>query len=734
MPAITNSGKNPLFGTVWEVYQPIDEPADGPGLAPGKVWAIAPGYFWFYRSIKHAGDDQKPFWKGYLEGPDKVNVDPDAGTVTFDTGNPVPSQFQAVVLSDVHIGNNAPTCWYQSAVHDAYLETALNWVVEHKDQVSELVLLGDLLDFWTYLPSEQPPTIQQIIDANPNILGPTGALTRAVAALPGRVSLLLGNHDGTLTQTDIETLSAHVGQIQLVDPVHVLTGRRGAKTVFSHGHLWTMFNAPDDDTPFAPLPVGHFVTRMIAYKAVHALLQPGQTVADLPGWGVPAPWSGAYLWKLLLAGGDVAGALLDLMAANANFSHDDPIILPHGQTTTLTQVKTIYADLFTRWVAKEQGFANAGRAAEADNEGGSYLAWFAQRLAMENDADLVVMGHTHAPIAGMAGSPVIYKNNGYECAAIPDLQGAARFTFTVVDLEFANADIYQVTPGLQYYRVSPLDPPAPQISPVAFPFLNVLMDFSCYVRITNQTNDVLTRGALAAPISGRWIVEPPQTIPPGEWGDFWLQDNVGPWGAEGYVTYNNDLTFRFSCPTTAQILQGTHNFASGPGHDFVAKSGDSGSRGQGGYQPKGVVPLSGHPLQVLFTVSTADAAAASPNFSGTCGQNSSAISVSGLQPGNALLLNNSTQLSGCIQANDGGCVYGITLELGLFEGVYGYRLSIDGQGPSGIASGSMYLAFTDKTGDTYKKSFFASHRQTLTLDYNSQDPAITRIQWGNNAI
>ena len=99
------------------------------------------------------------------------------------------------------------------------------------------------------------------------------------------------------------------------------------------------------------------------------------------------------------------------------------------------------------------------------------------------------------------------------------------------------------------------------------------MDFSCYVRITNQTNDVLTRGPLPAPISGRWIVEPPQTIAPGGWGDFWLQDTVGPRGAEGYVTYNDDLTFRFSCPTTAQILKGTHNYASGPGHEFHGEVG-----------------------------------------------------------------------------------------------------------------------------------------------------------------
>jgi hypothetical protein len=91
-------------------------------------------------------------------------------------------------------------------------------------------------------------------------------------------------------------------------------------------------------------------------------------------------------------------------------------------------------------------------------------------------------------------------------------------------------------------------------------------------------------------------------------------------------------------------------------------------------------------------------------------------------------------LEGCIQANDGGCVYGVSLSSGSFEGIYRYRLSIDGQGPSGLFSGSMYLAFTDRTGDVYRKSFFSHDRHTLTLDYNSRDPTIVRVQWSNTEI
>ena len=147
------------------------------------------------------------------------------------------------------------------------------------------------------------------------------------------------------------------------------------------------------------------------------------------------------------------------------------------------------------------------------------------------------------------------------------------------------------------------------------------------------------------------------------------------------------------------------------------------------------MPLKGYPLQVDFTLARGDI---DDNFTGTCGQNSFATSQLGLQPGFSMELNGQRSLSGCIQGNNGACVYTITLEEATpgnyYEGIYQYRLSIDGQGPSGGTSGSFYLAFTDQTRDVYKKSFFWRNRQTLTLDYNSDSPTIVKVQWSNTAI
>jgi hypothetical protein len=177
---------------------------------------------------------------------------------------------RTVVLSDVHIGTNARTCWYQQAVHEPYLAAVLDYIAAHanvtSDPVGKLVILGDLFDFWTYPPEQRPPTVDDIIAANPKILGPDGKLSKAVHAVRGNVICLRGNHDIGITQADLDRLPLGDYRIQLVDDVVVdPTG-----IVLTHGHLFTMFNAPDARYA-GEVPVGHFVTRAIAHLVENTL-------------------------------------------------------------------------------------------------------------------------------------------------------------------------------------------------------------------------------------------------------------------------------------------------------------------------------------------------------------------------------------------------------------------------------------------------------------------------------
>lgn len=517
----------------------------------------------------------------------------------------------AVVLSDIHIGSSArapgkpvPTCWYQPYVHDDYLKAALNWIV-HNPQVRDVVLLGDIFDIWTYPPWQQPPTMREIIDAN-KVLSQGGPFWELVKAFPNHVSLMLGNHDGTLTRTDIDTLNNSLGGNVakgealrlLTDPVLVLQGAGGGRTLFSHGHGWCMFNAPDEKGPWHGLPLGHLISRAIAYQLVKQKLGPGQTSADLPGQGNPTgvELRGLYgsfkqLAKLLFGwSDDIATPVVDYICKITGMPLTERIVLPDGSATTPQQAKADFKYLFKHWAnVKEKRRLDAKRAALADQDG-KYLGWFAQREAMRRNADLVVLGHTHGVIKCLDRSPVNYVNNGYECVSKPDL-ATHDFTFTVVDLDRARAQLHKVMLTPSGPAVLPAGAPAmdsPIVSPAA--------DFSCYLRIVNKTGKQLKLDG-KTDNGSFWAVPPPETIEDGQRVDIWLQDQLVRRGAAGAVAYKDGvrakpLTFRFSCP----ILD--DNSVSSSVDDYETRAGGKPWRKQGP-DPKG------YPVQVRLVVPAA---------------------------------------------------------------------------------------------------------------------------------
>ena len=52
--------------------------------------------------------------------------------------------YEAVVLSDLHIGDNTKTCWYQASLHEKALVAVLKWIIARQTSVLEVILLGDL--------------------------------------------------------------------------------------------------------------------------------------------------------------------------------------------------------------------------------------------------------------------------------------------------------------------------------------------------------------------------------------------------------------------------------------------------------------------------------------------------------------------------------------------------------------------------------------------------------------
>ncbi|MEI6103022.1 MAG: metallophosphoesterase [Methanothrix sp.] len=626
-----------------------------------------------------------------------------------------------VMLSDIHIGDNSPTCWYQKSVHEQYLLTILKWIVENAENVSELVLAGDVVDTWTYPFNVQPPSFATIASKNPNVFGLQGGLARVLDALGGAVTYIPGNHDMSVTGADVASVKSPGGHnLRFSQKNYNPAG--DSRILMTHGNDFTMFNAPDLATKWAPLPVGHFVTRTIA-TYWQSNLPAGKNVSELKDQGYPNGIDALSIILNALKNFDVSisAALIDGIAGKEGVSESWPILLANGSITTLTEVKAVYNDIFTRWVAEsgggKDGLLVAVKAALADYDA-SYMGWFAQRQAFRSNAQVVVMGHTHAPISGLSGSLVSYINSGFECPSTADMPKKA-ISFTVVNKDSLTTEIKQVILQADG-SFAIVACPAPTTSIVITPF----MDFSCYVLIDNsQNNQNLTLAR--CDVGHGHFINLPQHIAARSQATLWLQDYPDstplPHGSDAVVVYRADdgtnYVFCFDCPT------GIYPNSCSGGSSFQAKAGD------GGWLPPGQVPKTGHPLFVNFKVIPG---VVGGSFKGKCGQNSSAVSVAGLQPTESVVLNGKSDLSSCMIANDNGAVFGIRLDKG--SGIYEYQLSVDAQGPKGAGSGYMYLYFTDESGDRYLLKIFVHTRKTHTLKYNSKAPAIMMIEWNNKAI
>lgn len=477
---------------------------------------------------------------------------------------------KTVVISDIHIGDNSPTCWYQAKYHEEKLAAILQAILDHPDSYSELVILGDLLDFWTYPPHVSPPTVDRLVAANRKILGSGGALERVAQALKGNVIYLHGNHDLTMTQDDLDKLSPNQ-QIRLETYDPFVLDRYGAGVALTHGHNYCIFNAPDLNSPLAPLPVGHFVTRMIAYHLwQNPDIRSGKvTAADLRAQGGPDGWtemvnlpSVAELWDLV-SKPNFAGQMLQRFASLYSVPQDQPFKLSNG-TVTLSEVYGYYDGLWTQWVQKfgggDFGQSTAYKAVWADMTG-DYMGWFAQKIAMEEGADGIIMGHTHVPKAGVQALNN-YVNAGFECPAVSDSDKP--FTFALLNWHAENGGsvelaVQKVVPGVGgTFRFEPVSAPPDEIVGSS------ALDFSCYVEIVNRrTSELVLRESGAQ--SGHWVVTPPRVVLGGVRRGFWIQDEgllqqlkglslSGLSGTQGWASYRNEdgsgqFTLNFHCPT-----------------------------------------------------------------------------------------------------------------------------------------------------------------------------------------
>ncbi len=173
---------------------------------------------------------------------------------------------KVVFISDIHLSADPNTSWIFE--HIGPLANFLLTLNARQD-ISELVILGDLLDDWMVPIDDVPSTFQNILEADHN--APVVAALQAICDNPFiQVTYVTGNHDLLSFESAAKNL------IEATFPGIIISSEApglGDYTMDNvlwaeHGHRYSLFNSPDIwSHKGSHLPLGYFVTRLVASQS-----------------------------------------------------------------------------------------------------------------------------------------------------------------------------------------------------------------------------------------------------------------------------------------------------------------------------------------------------------------------------------------------------------------------------------------------------------------------------------
>ncbi|MBN2528547.1 MAG: metallophosphoesterase [Deltaproteobacteria bacterium] len=169
-----------------------------------------------------------------------------------------------IFISDVHLGaGKFASSHYKNDWDWLSVDETQNFVsflnhleTQQKDQIKEIVLLGDIFDNWICPHDIRPPSIDEIINAEKNT-----AVKDALLSLSSAIKVLYlpGNHDMHATKNVIKNNFPDI----IYCPQQYTSGRIHAE----HGHRYALFNSPPFYSDhYHGLPLGYFIARMEATR------------------------------------------------------------------------------------------------------------------------------------------------------------------------------------------------------------------------------------------------------------------------------------------------------------------------------------------------------------------------------------------------------------------------------------------------------------------------------------
>ena len=171
-----------------------------------------------------------------------------------------------IFISDLHMNVNANYSWLVDHADD--LAQFLNQV-NARDDVAELVILGDLLDDWVSPVNDSPQAFTDILAASNNA-GIVAALQAVCRNSNIKVTYVVGNHDMLSFETLNKAIIANTFPgMNIISESPGLGAYIKNDVIWAeHGHRYCLFNAPDTwSRAGGHLPMGYFISRLAASKA-----------------------------------------------------------------------------------------------------------------------------------------------------------------------------------------------------------------------------------------------------------------------------------------------------------------------------------------------------------------------------------------------------------------------------------------------------------------------------------
>ncbi len=172
-----------------------------------------------------------------------------------------------VFISDLHMNVDGSYSWLVKHAPDlAQFLGDLN----KRDDVAELIILGDLLDDWVCPVADTPQTFSDVLSANYNN-GVVPALQEVCHNKEIDVTYVTGNHDMLSFKTENkDVIFGTFPEMHIISDSPGLGAYTKDDVIWAeHGHRYTLFNAPDTwSRQGGHLPMGYSISRFAASKSL----------------------------------------------------------------------------------------------------------------------------------------------------------------------------------------------------------------------------------------------------------------------------------------------------------------------------------------------------------------------------------------------------------------------------------------------------------------------------------